>query len=56
MTKDNYPRCVYMALPAEIMAVRPNCYEVYWYGHSVAEFSTQLSAERYLEMEFSHIL
>lgn len=51
-----YPRCVYMALPAEIIAVRHGVYELYWEGSWVAEFSCQEAAELYLNLEFGHTL
>jgi hypothetical protein len=51
-----YPACVYMSLPAEIIAVRHNCYDLYWKSEWVAEFSCQEAAERYLEKEFIHVL
>lgn len=49
---DIFPYCCYMALPAEIMALRHNCYELYWESRFVAEFSNQLSAEAYVLAEF----
>lgn len=56
LNMNEFPHCVYLSLPAEIMAVGEHCYELYWCGTWVAEFSCQEAAERYLKSEFCHTL
>lgn len=51
-----YPRCVYLAWPAEIMAHSETNYSLFWGDVAVAEFSCQEAAELYLESEFCHTL
>lgn len=56
MNTENYPYCCYLATPAEIMALRPDCYELFWNNALVAEFNSQESAETYLIAEFCESL